>query len=345
MIEGHSRGGATGRVSFGPMTEADNTALASGRGVYEVWFLTFTDRETGRGYWIRSTYHAPSRGDASAGAWFARFDPADPDGTFGIHQVASSWSFDTQSFDVRVGNTKMASGHAGGSVDADGRTVSWQLDWPTGDPTYRLLPAAMYRGGIAPTKPYSPNVDTRISGSITVDGETSRIAGVPGQQGHLIGRAHAERWAWAHCGDFVGEEAVVHALTAQSRRGPLTTPYLTSIGIRWQGRWIRLVKWSRRRDFGLGTWKLDLGNRTFRLAGRIESPPRGMVRARYEDPDGTLRFVHNSEIASCRLALFERRAGGFEEVALLESRGTTHAEWAGRTPAAAVERTFVEVGA
>jgi hypothetical protein len=68
-----------------------------------------------------------------------------------------------------------------------------------------------------------------------------------------------------------------------------------------------------------------------------------MLRARYEDPDGRPRHCHNSEIASCRIALFERRAGGFEEVAVLESRGTTHAEWAGRTPAAAVAREHVEV--
>jgi hypothetical protein len=115
--------------------------------------------------------------------------------------------------------------------------------------------------------------------------------------------------------------------------------------VRWQGRWIRLSKWSRRRDFGLGSWKVDLENRTFRLTGRIEAPARALLRGRYEDPDGSLRYVHNSEIASCRLALFERRAGGFEEVALLESRGTTHAEWAGRTPASAVEREFTEVGA
>jgi hypothetical protein len=43
------------------------------------------------------------------------------------------------------------------------------------------------------------------------------------------------------------------------------------------------------------------------------------------------------------LALFERKAGGFEEIALLESRGTTHAEWAGRTPATAVPHEHVEV--
>jgi hypothetical protein len=70
-----------------------------------------------------------------------------------------------------------------------------------------------------------------------------------------------------------------------------------------------------------------------------------MVRARYEDPDGSSRHCHHTEVASCRLALFERRAGGVEEVALLESKGTTQAEWAGGTPATAVETEHVEVGA
>ena len=50
------------------------------------------------------------------------------------------------------------------------------------------------------------------------------------------------------------------------------------------------------------------------------------------------------EVASCRLVLFERRAGGFDELAVLESNGTTHAEWSGRTPARSVTTEHVEVG-
>jgi hypothetical protein len=325
------------------VAESDNLPLASGTAVYEVWYLTFTDRETGRGYWVRSTHLLPRRGPASAGVWFARFDPADPAGTFGVHRTSPSWTIDADAFDVRIAGARMTTGHAIGGVEAEGRTVTWDVEWPTGEPTYRVLPAFMYRRGLAPTRPYAPNVDTRFSGEITVDGETSVVFEAVGQQGHLAGQRHAERWAWAHCGEFDGDEAVVHALTAQARRGPFDTPYLTAVGVRWHGRWIRLSKWGRRRDFGLGSWKVDVENRSFRLTGRIEAPARALLRARYEDPDGSFRYVHNSEIASCRLALFERRVWGFEEVALLESRGTTHAEWAGRTPATAVEREFVEV--
>lgn len=326
------------------MAEQDNLPRVAERsGVYEVWFLTFTDPVTGRGYWIRSTYLAPPRGLPSAGIWFARFDPADPASTLGLHRRCDIWSFSTERFDVRIDGTFMASGLAEGSLEGGGHKATWKLEYPTGGETYHLLPQALYRGKLLPTKPLSPNIDTRVSGWVSVDGERSEIADAPGQQGHVWGERNALRWAWAHCSDFVDEEAVVHAVTAQGRRGPVTTPYITFAGVRWEGRWIRLRRMSPKPDFGLGSWRVDLENRRYRLTGRIEAPTMALLRARYEVPDGTVRYCHNSEIASCRLALFERRAGGFEEVALLESLGTTHAEWAGRTPAPQVDREFVEL--
>jgi hypothetical protein len=325
------------------VAEQDNVHRVPGRiGVHEVWFLTFTDPVTGRGYWIRSTYTAPKQGPVSAGIWFARFDPADPALTFGLHRRSDAWSISTGDFDVRIDGTFMASGLAEGSIAGSGHSVSWQLRYPIGGETYSLLPQALYRGRLASTKPVSPNVDTRVSGLVSIDGERSEITKAPGQQGHLWGERHALRWAWAHCGDFMDEESIVHMVTARGRRGPLTTPYVTFAGVRWDKRWIRLRRISRKPDFGLGMWRVDLENRKYRLTGRIEAPATALLRATYEDPDGSSRYCHNSEIASCRLALFERRAGGFDEIALLESRGTTHAEWAGQTPAPQVEREFLE---
>jgi hypothetical protein len=325
------------------VSEADNVHVDRRRPGYEVWFLTFTDPASGHGHWIRYSYHVPERGSSWAAVWFARFDAADPDGTFGVVKRFDEWSISTAEFDVRTPGGSISSGHADGSLEADGRRISWSLTFPFGDETYRLLPDALYHGGLAPTRPTAPNPDTTITGSVVVDGVAHSVAEAPGQQGHLVGSRHADRWAWAHCSTFLDEDAVLHALTARSHRGPLHTPYLTTVGLRWGGRWIRFRSTSRTSDFGLGVWRVDVANRHYRLTGRVEAPTRSMIRARYEDPDGRERWCHNSEIASSRLALFERRRAGFEEVALLESRGTTHAEWAGLTPAATVERAFGEV--
>ncbi|MDP8956611.1 MAG: hypothetical protein M3N24_06610, partial [Actinomycetota bacterium] len=211
------------------MSEQDNAPRLRppARG-YEVWFLTFTDPGSGRGYWIRSTYHGGRRGRDSMGSWFAQFDPVDTTTTFGIHAGAKTWSVMDTEFHVTLDDNSMSSGHAEGSVAGGGHQARWSLDWQTGEPTYHMLPPALYRGRLLPTKPLSPNVDTLFSGTVTVDGETTRITGAPGQQGHLYGSRHAERWAWAHCNNFEDEDAVVHALTAQGRRGPVVTPFLTA---------------------------------------------------------------------------------------------------------------------
>lgn len=330
------------------MSESDNLPQWNQRpGAHEAWILTFTDPVSAHGFRIRTTLLAPSRGPLSAGIWFARLDPSDPSGTIGFHTRSSEWRSAPDAFDVVVGHpgagfARMGSGVAEGEMGEGGHEASWDLRFTVDDhPTYRLLPGALYRG-IAPGGQLSPNVDARVSGTVSVDGRSYLIEAAPAQQAHEWGPRHPERWAWAHCSDFVGEEAVFHALTALGRRGPIATPYLTSVGLRWQGSWIRLTKASRRRDFGLGSWHVDMASRRYRLTGRVEAPAFALLRARYQDPDGSERFCHSSEIASCRLALFERRAGAFEEVAVVESRGTTHAEWAGRTPAHAVEREFVE---
>jgi hypothetical protein len=327
------------------MAEQDNLPVWTGKpGRYEVWFLTMSDGN--RGFWIRYTLHAPDGGSPGARLWFAAFDRDQPDNTFGINRGMQALTLQGgHTFEVKVGDAFLRSGHASGSLSGAGHDVSWEIHFPTGDPTFRLLPPALYRGKMAPTKPFAPNIDTRFSGRITIDAEDVMLDGMPGQQGHLYGIKHAERWAWAHCSSFDGEDAVLHALTAQGRRGPINTPFSTFVGLRWRGEWLRFRKVSRHRDYWLGGWRLDLANRRYRLTGRVAGDPALLVRARYDDPDGTPRFCHNGEVCSSRFVLFERRRGGFEEVTVLSSEGTTHAEWAGRTPGPSVKREHVPLDA
>ncbi|MFN2545113.1 MAG: hypothetical protein ABR600_11180 [Actinomycetota bacterium] len=315
--------------------EQDNVPVWNGKpGRYEVWFLTISDGE--RAYWIRSTLLAPEHGAPEARLWFARFDREHPERTFGVNRAVGIDRFKSGSdgFEIHLGDAVMRSGHAQGAITGGGHEVSWTIDYDTGAPTYRLLPDRLYHGGLAPTKPFSPNVRTAFTGRITIDGEAHQISGMPGQQGHLYGTRHAERWAWVHCGAFHGQpEVAVHALCAQGRRGPVKTPYMTFAGVRWEGRWLRLAGTARKRPFWLGGWRIDLSDRRYRLTGRVAGDPALMVQAEYHDPDGTPRFCHNTEVASSRWVLFERGELGFEEIAVLASEGTTHAEWAGRTPA------------
>lgn len=321
------------------MSERDNQPAWDGKpGHYEVWFLTMSDGRSA--YWIRYTLLAPTGARAESRLWFARFDAERPERTLALNAPVPIEEYRAEGagggdrLDVRMGEATLSSGTARGAIAGGGHEVSWDLEFPVGGETHRLLPDALYRGGLAPTKPFSPNPHTAFDGTIVVDGDVRSIEAMPGQQGHLFGSRHAERWAWVHCGAFDGEEdTVLHGLSAQGKRGPITTPFTTFVAVRHGDRWLRFSKVSRRKDFALGEWRIDLGDRNHRLSGTVRADPERMVQARYLDPDGTPRWVNNSEISSSRFVLFERRRAGFDEVAVLSSEGTTHAEWAGRTPA------------
>jgi hypothetical protein len=314
------------------VTERDNSPRWDGRrGRYEAWFLTMSHPDGGSGYWIRYTLRAPIAGPPERKLWFARFDRADPSMTFGINGFAEGRHVQGPVFGV--GEALLDAGAARGSLKGGGHEVRWDVRWPTGQETFRILPPPFYRRSLAPTRPYSPNPDVRFGGTIEVDGESVDLEGFAGQQGHVEGTRHAERWAWAHCNAFREDGYAFQALSAQGRRGPFLTPSLTFAGLRVDGTWVRLRGTSFARNWSLGIWRLRLGSRSFRVDGEIRAPWERLMRARYLDPDDTPRWCHNTEIASSRLLVWEHRDDGWQEVAELTSDGTTHAEWAGKTPA------------
>lgn len=314
------------------MTERDNRPRWDGkRGRYEVWHLTMSHPEGTTGYWIRYTLRSPVAGPPERKLWFASFDRTDPSRTFGINGFAEGRPVQGPAFGV--GDALLDAGAARGSLKGGGHEVRWDVRWPTGQPTFRVLPPALYRGSLAPSRPFSPNPDVRFGGSIEIDGERVDLDGFAGQQGHVEGTRHAERWAWAHCNAFEQEGYAFQALSAQGRRGPLLTPMLTYGGLRIDGTWERLRGGASRRSWSLGIWRVRLASATYRVDGEIRAPWDLLLRARYLDPDDTPRWCHNSEVASSRLLVWERQEDGWQELAELVSEGTTHAEWAGRTEA------------
>jgi hypothetical protein len=326
--------------------ERDNLPRWRGeRGRYEVWFLTLSDPARRAAYWIRYTLRAPVAGPPEPHVWFAAFSLDDPGATFGINRLLppEELRLARDRFEVGMGGSEIRSGHAVGEIRGAGHEVRWDIDLPPEGATFRLLPGTLYRGNLAPTKPMAPDPDLRATGTIEIDGEARTLDDLPGQQGHVFGTRHAERWAWAACNAFEDDGVVFQAVSAQGRRGPFLTPFFTLAGLRLGGRWIRLRGVARRRDWGLGWWRISLVGKRHRLDGEITGDPAAMVRARYLDPDDTPRWCHNSEVASCRLTLWERRAGGWHAAADLTSEGTTHAEWAGRTPAPGVDALHQEV--
>ena len=237
------------------MAERDNLPRWNpSTGGYEGWYLTVTDGVSGRGLWVRMALTGPRGAEPAAEVVAAHFHPSEPERTFGVRSVhpAPDFSLGGPGRYLRAGPSEIGPGVLRGRARGGGHSLEWDLAFGTGEPTYALLPAAAARGPLGGVAAAIPNVDTRVDGRIAADGEAIDLRDARGQQGHLFGARLPERWAWAHCGPFDEDDTLVEAVTGQVRRGPFLTPHVTAVGVRWQGRWIRLVRVSARREFSMG---------------------------------------------------------------------------------------------
>jgi tocopherol cyclase-like protein len=334
------------------------------RGHYEVWYLTFNHRATQTGYWIRYTLESPlsGHGEPYAQLWFARSDARDPRRTFGINRrfPIAAMTAAAEPFAVGIGavaatatgapQAALASDSARGSLSGDGHTVRWDLRWAPGKVSYRQLPDVMYRrGGLGETTVLSPSLDTRLHGTVTIDGETITLDAEPGDQTHLWGKKHAFEWAWGHCNSFVDRPgAALETLTVRLRRRGVTLPPLTVFSLFLDGEMHAFNQFRHtlrnRGSFSTGRYNLSGQHRDLRIEAEFRCRPDDMVVAPYVDPDGEPSWCANTTVGELRVSLLRRSGGRFREVDTLVSPHGAHFEVAGRSRDATVVRDHVTLG-
>ena len=324
----------------------DGSAL----GHYEVWYLTCDHAPSGTGYWIRYTLESPKEGHGEPYAclWFARFDKARPERTFGIHRrfAIGAMTATAEPFVVTIGGNRLTSGAAKGELAGDGHVAAWDLTWPASTAVHRQLPDVMYaRGGVGETTVMSPNVLVPVSGTITVDGDTVRLDGDSGGQTHLWGRKHAFAWAWGRC-TFPGRrDVVVEALAVKLRRRGVTLPTLAIVGVRMGDELLAMNQFRHtvfnRAEWGTGRFTFRAANATAKIAADFTCRPDDMIVAPYEDPDGEPSFCSNTEIGDGRVTIYRRRGLGWREDVTLV--GSAHFEVGSRIRDPAVTKDHVLV--
>lgn len=335
------------------MTEADNHRrfLDAARGVYEVWYLTWNDPASGQGFWLRYTTEAPLDGDPRAELWFARFDPARPERTFGIHKafaidrLASS----DAPFELAIGGARLGHDHAAGALAGGGHDVRWDLRWRPADTSLRLLPGVMYGGGgRGDTTVLSPNPRVPLTGRVTVDGEELVLDGAVLGQSHLWGKKHAYSWCWAHCAELTGgRDALLELLGVRLERRGIVLPPLALVTLEVDGERYHLNQFrhvaTNRMTWGAGRIAFTAWSPTVKLEGELTAAPARLIATPYLDPDGTAVSCANTEIGDARITVSRRAGLGWREHRRLETRGRAHFELGGRTRDPAVTRDHVRV--
>lgn len=316
---------------------------------YEVWFITLNHRASQRGFWFRYTVESPANSAPRAAIWAAAFNRRNPESNIGLKReyAIEQFAFEgREDFSLRISDSLFSASRASGSVDSDSHSISWDLSFTPNPKTYHHVTPAINRLSRPSSFICSPNLDTRYSGTISIDEQEFALEDEPGCQSHLWGRKHVNEWVWVHSNAFENHPGTVfEGLAARQRRARRTLPPIQSLYLRHRGEEYRFVRlrlaeqWQRK--LGIGYWSFSAMNRNIYIEGTAQCRLRDMLQVEYADPDGERLYCINSEVASMKIRLFRRDHGlHWRHIETIRASNTTHLEHACRTVDPDVRRAF-----
>jgi hypothetical protein len=304
----------------------------------EAWYITLGHRASGTGLWFRYTLSAPDPryGDPYCELWAFLFDPSGSRTFAGkerlpISELGGSGFRDEAV--VRVGRAWLAEGHLEGRVEQEGRSLEWSLEFEPASRCFHHLPVKI-RSRIEKRLSVvsSPNLGVPFSGRVEIDGDVLELQGERGQQGHRWGRSHSSTWAWGHCSMFDhGQSAVFEGVSAKAALGPVPGPTSTFVYLQLDGEDLVFNELGSalkaRSRYEMPTWAFTAANDSWKLVGASRVNPARLVQVTYADPDSTLRFCANSEIADLALEVYRREGSAWTHHRSLTATGTAHLEF------------------
>jgi hypothetical protein len=252
------------------------------------------------------------------------FDRRDPKKNFALKQTVpfALARVERERLLFSVAGCELTHSGCRGSIAKDGKKVEWDLSWDEGPRLVHFPYPSMYSTAVPKTKVLSPHFDLRANGSYAAGGARFTLSKEPGQQSHLWGTQHADRWIWAHASSFHEDrDAVFEGLTAETKLGPLMRPRLTMFALRYKGteyllnRPAQLFRGNESRTdahsdpkqyFPVARWIVGGGNEQLRFRGELWSDLSHYIGVRYTDPDGSSRVCAHSKVASAKLEILAR---------------------------------------
>ena len=291
--------------------DRDNTIRwdpKSTAGHVESLFLKANDPEKPRAFWLKYTIlHRPSQ-PAQSHVWAIAFDAENGNVAAKETYVAGEVNHWSEPFRVAGPRFLLGGGQIQGSVESGDHELRFDLrHTQKGTPFHPFPYDWMYRAALPKFKILTPYPSERFEGTLHVDGKVWEINGWPGMQGHNWGRAHSERYAWAHCSSLHGAPGSwFEGFSAKIRMGPLITPFLTVVALHHEGKtW---APWSMSSlltpvEVDYTRWAFRAPGTGFVLSGEVTAAVDRMVGLVYENPSGEASHCLNSKLAGCVVRL------------------------------------------
>jgi hypothetical protein len=279
-------------------------------GHYESWFLRANHPVRNVAFWIRYTIFAPlgRPQDAIGELWAIYFD-----GERRLIRAAKSelpirdCFFAPSGLDVRIGDAMLNAGQLHGSASG-AHCIGWTLRYRDGGTPMIFLPERAYEARLPKAKAVCTRPHVVFDGVLEVDGESIAIDGWVGSENHNWGSRHTDTYAW---GQVVGfddaPEAFLECATARLKLGPLWTPAMTIVCLRFGGHDYRLnsgPQLIRAKGAWQGfDWHFDSAQAGVRIHGCMHAAPDDFVSLTYYNPPGGTHTCLNSKLAACELTL------------------------------------------
>ena len=193
------------------------------KGLYEVWFTMVDDLPREEAYWIRYTLMCPqtktklapeqeldSYIDSLGGdgmLWMGYFNAKDPSKSFMIKKAFPLSSVEGTKGDTIIKiaeNEGNLTGIKGGFETKSGKNVSWDLQFTRFIEPLIVTPDIAKKLKFTNTIAKGTHPNTRISGSITLNGTKNEMNEVPGIHYHTYGDGYKVPWEWLSCHTFKG---------------------------------------------------------------------------------------------------------------------------------------------
>lgn len=285
------------------------------RGHYESWWQRANHPTRPLAFWIRYTLFSPAQHPEQAiGELWAIWS----DGEQGVLAAAKSelpisdCRFARDAFAVTIGAASLGADALDGAAESSGHRIAWDLRYSSPQPPLLHLPERLYDAPLPKAKSLVGSPLAVFDGSITVDGDTHRIAQWTGSQNHNWGSQHTDQYAYGQVAGFDNApESFLEIATARLKLGPLWTPWMTPIVLRHGGQEYALNALTRTirakaRLEGFD-WHFRSEDAHVSIEGRIHAPRERFVGLRYYNPPGGVKCCLNSKLAACTLTLTDKR--------------------------------------
>jgi hypothetical protein len=281
------------------------------RGHYEGYYVAFNHPESGRGYWIRYSMVAPTEAgkEPIAQVWFMRTDRAAEARnralrtTFPIRALEAS----TEPFTLQIGSNRLTMDGCSGTLSGPDAEVGWNLRFES------LLPA------IAPTPEWGARMATcylephpllKLSGAVREDGAETRIDGWLGEQAHVFGARHSQRWHWAECKHLGAPGRAFTGVAAWPKlpggKRSITSLYLELGNGRSLLKNTTLELFRAKTAHSPAGWTFAGKYGRERLEGDIVPHREDLIGVTYHDPSGQPVYCYHSELADLNLRYYTR---------------------------------------